>query len=82
MAVKGDLEASTHGFHTAFGIAGPEAITACKELIHRCGEDSLDELKKWTAEKIADLRIGPEGQEGMSAFLERRDPSWIPDLGD
>jgi methylglutaconyl-CoA hydratase len=25
---------------------------------------------------IAELRIGEEGQEGLRAFLEKREPSW------
>jgi len=33
---------------------------------------------------IASLRVTPEGQEGFSAFLERRKPNWaldhIPDV--
>jgi methylglutaconyl-CoA hydratase len=33
-------------------------------------------VKRYTAEMIADLRVGPEGQEGMAAFLEKRKPKW------
>jgi methylglutaconyl-CoA hydratase len=32
--------------------------------------------KRFTAEMIAGLRVGPEGQEGMAAFLEKRKPKW------
>ena len=28
------------------------------------------------ADLIAGLRVSPEGQEGLSAFLDKRAPSW------
>jgi 1,4-dihydroxy-2-naphthoyl-CoA synthase len=28
------------------------------------------------ARRIAELRTGEEGQEGLGAFLEEREPSW------
>jgi methylglutaconyl-CoA hydratase len=36
----------------------------------------LEEAKTYTAEMIAALRVSPEGQEGMAAFLEKRKPRW------
>ena len=56
--------------------SGPEAIAACKELIHRVPEMSFDEVKEYTARVIANLRISKEGQEGMASFLEKRKPKW------
>ena len=32
--------------------------------------------KEFTVEKISELRISKEGQEGINAFLEKRKPSW------
>jgi methylglutaconyl-CoA hydratase len=29
-----------------------------------------------TADRIAELRVSDEGQEGMAAFLEKRPPRW------
>jgi len=37
---------------------------------------SLEQAKEYTARMIAELRISPEGQEGMAAFLEKRKPRW------
>jgi methylglutaconyl-CoA hydratase len=31
------------------------------------------------AERIAAVRSSPEGQEGLTAFLEKRDPAWTSD---
>jgi len=56
--------------------SGPEAIAACKELIHRVPEMNFNEVKKYTARMIANLRISEEGQEGMASFLEKRKPKW------
>lgn len=53
----------------------PGAQAECKQLIrraagHEAGPDP--ELAAW----IARLRAGPEGREGLSAFLDKRLPSW------
>jgi methylglutaconyl-CoA hydratase len=62
--------------------SGPEAIAACKELIDKTTRMSFEEVKKFTAQMIANLRISPEGQEGMAAFLEKRKPKWIKNQED
>jgi methylglutaconyl-CoA hydratase len=56
--------------------SGPEALKTCKELLHRIPLMDFEEAKAYTAEVIARLRISPEGQEGMAAFLEKRKPNW------
>ena len=76
VVVQGDLESSVKRMATSIENTGPEALKACKQLIRRCAEEPLEDVKAWTAEQIATLRAGDEGQEGISAFLEKRDPSW------
>lgn len=58
--------------------SGPEAVKACKDLIRRVGAGSPrpSSVQEYTAKKIATLRVSPEGQEGMKAFLEKRKPIW------
>lgn len=56
--------------------SGPDAVAACKELIHKVPAMTFEEAKDFTARMIADLRISQEGQEGMAAFLEKRKPKW------
>lgn len=56
--------------------SGPNAIGVCKDLLKKVPGLSFDEVKKYTAEVIAALRISEEGQEGMNAFLEKRKPNW------
>ncbi len=57
--------------------SGPEAITVAKRLVSAVPHMSEQEYKPFTAEMIARLRISPEGQEGMNAFLEKRKPRWV-----
>ncbi|MBE0433955.1 enoyl-CoA hydratase/isomerase family protein [candidate division WOR-3 bacterium] len=56
--------------------SGPEAVTMCKELLRTVPQMSYSDMKKYTAEVIARLRISDEGQEGMEAFFEKRKPRW------
>jgi len=56
---------------------GPQAMRAAKELLREVGSGALDPaLRRYTESTIARLRVGPEGQEGLRAFLEKRDPVW------
>jgi methylglutaconyl-CoA hydratase len=56
--------------------SGPKAIAMCKELLKNVPGMSFDKAKTYTADMIASMRIGDEGQEGMNAFLEKRKPKW------
>jgi len=57
---------------------GPVALAACKKLIHRVAAASTPEIRDYTTNLIATLRAGPEGQEGLKAFLDKRPANWIP----
>ncbi|MFZ0574572.1 MAG: enoyl-CoA hydratase-related protein [Candidatus Cybelea sp.] len=60
--------------------AGPAAVRAAKLLIRRVIDNDYDESRAITARAIAQQRIGTEGQEGLRAFLERRQASFVKDL--
>ncbi len=47
-----------------------------KRLIGTVPGMSPEEFRPYTAEMIAKLRVSPEGQEGMDAFLNKRKPKW------
>jgi methylglutaconyl-CoA hydratase len=70
------LDETVNGYVSQLLSSGPEAITRCKELLKEVPLMSYDEVKKHTAEVIAQIRISEEGQEGMAAFLEKRKPKW------
>lgn len=58
--------------------SGPKAIKHCKDLIYNISNKlSLEEAMKETARIIAEIRSSKEGQEGMQAFLDKRDPGWV-----
>ena len=56
--------------------SGPKALAMCKELLKNVPGMDFEKAKAYTADMIARMRIGEEGQEGMSAFLEKRKPKW------
>lgn len=59
--------------------AGPEAIKACKKLVQDvAGKDITPELVQTTVASIADVRVSPEGREGLQSFLQKRKPDWLP----
>jgi len=60
--------------------AGPAAVRAAKLLIRRVSDNDYDDSRAITARAIAQQRIGTEGQEGLRAFLERRQASFVKDL--
>jgi methylglutaconyl-CoA hydratase len=56
--------------------SGPNAIKEVKKLINKCEKMDVDSYKEHTVEKISELRVSDEGQEGIKAFLEKRKPKW------
>ncbi|HAD48121.1 MAG TPA: hypothetical protein DCF92_04725 [Idiomarina sp.] len=58
----------------------PQALDACKSLIANVGSRPIDaSVRKHTIEAIAKIRVSDEGQEGLSAFLEKRPAAWRND---
>jgi len=56
---------------------GPEAHGKIKDLIRAVAGRRVDDaLVAETAKRIAEIRGSPEGKEGVTAFLEKRKPSW------
>ncbi len=56
----------------------PNAQKAAKKLVRDTEYKAIDEqLMNHTSEVIATLRASEEGQEGLSAFFEKRSPNWI-----
>ena len=55
---------------------GPAAIAETKRLLRDAtAHMRLPDLP----ERLAAVRAGPEAQEGLAAFLEKRKPRWAPD---
>jgi methylglutaconyl-CoA hydratase len=56
--------------------SGPKAIEEIKKLIDSYEKLQIEDYKKHTVEKISELRVSDEGQEGINAFLEKRKSKW------
>ncbi|MDB5494778.1 MAG: enoyl-CoA hydratase/isomerase family protein [Phenylobacterium sp.] len=55
----------------------PGALAGAKQLASDVFARDIDhDLLEMTAKRIAAVRVGEEGQEGVRAFLDRRKPSW------
>jgi methylglutaconyl-CoA hydratase len=57
--------------------SAPEAVAAAKTLIAEVSTRAAASATEYAIDAIADRRVSPEGQEGMTAFLGKRSPSWI-----
>ncbi len=59
--------------------AGPVASASAKQLIRAaCAHADGAKHDADNAALIARLRVSPEGQEGLSSFLDKRKPNWVP----
>ena len=78
-AVAADqLDAKVGEIAQALVNAGPEAVKACKQLVHDVAEREITAgLIRRTVEGIADIRASDEGREGVRSFLEKRKPNWL-----
>ena len=68
--VAEDLDGAVEAVVAEVLTSGPQAVREAKRLIRE--RPSGDE----TAQIAARLRAGEEGQEGLRAFLDRRNPDW------
>ena len=60
--------------------AGPLACARAKQLVRDVAlQPDRDLLDRTNADLIAALRVSPEGQEGLAAFLDKRKPAWATD---
>jgi methylglutaconyl-CoA hydratase len=75
-----DLDAAVQEKVEGLLAGGPEALAATKALLRALRDAAPDEVKEITARRIAELRTGEEGQEGLGAFLEKRMPAWREEL--
>ena len=60
---------------------GQNAMAAAKRLILDLSwperREELSDPYDYVSRMLAELRVSPEGQEGLKAFLEKRKPNWI-----
>lgn len=56
---------------------GPGALAAAKRLVNEVPTMSVADAFAWTSRYSAELFAGDEAAEGMRAFLDRRDATWV-----
>ena len=72
------LDAKVAELTAALVSTGPAAVRLCKKLVRDvAGQDITPELVSLTIESIADVRVSPEGREGVQSFLNKRKPNWL-----
>ena len=72
------LDAKVQEIVAALLQGGPLAQAAAKDLIRAVDNQPInDNVVEDTAHRIAHLRATPEAREGISAFLDKRQPNWM-----
>ena len=72
-----ELDAAVDGLVKHLLAGGPQAHARIKDLIRAVANRPLDDrLVGDTAQRIAEIRVSPEGKEGIASFLEKRKASW------
>lgn len=73
-----ELDASIEALVTQLLSNSPAAVKEAKQLVFDVADKTIESaLIQDTCQRIADIRVSPEGQEGLGAFLEKRQPAWI-----
>ncbi len=73
---EGDIDAAVERVVAQLLQGGPAAQAAIKELLRQIEATEPMEALGIMTQLIAELRVGEEGQEGLGAFLEKREPFW------
>ena len=76
VAAEGNLDAIVQEKVAGLLAGGPEALATTKALLRELRNADPGEATEILARRIAELRTGEEGQEGLGAFLEKREPAW------
>jgi methylglutaconyl-CoA hydratase len=71
------LDAEVDGILRHLTQGGPQAMAKIKDLIRTVSAGAVDDAMIGdTAQRIAEIRVSPEGREGIASFLEKRKPGW------
>ena len=79
VAPESDLDAAVEEKVENLLRGGPAAQATVKGLLRRLETTEPMDQPGLTARVISELRTGEEGQEGLAAFLTKREPRWRPD---
>ncbi|WP_062127813.1 enoyl-CoA hydratase-related protein [Geofilum rubicundum] len=74
-----NLSVKTRELATKMAKNSPSALRQTKELVNRLGNSLVpinEEVQEHCARLIAEARMSDDGQEGVSAFFEKRKANW------
>jgi methylglutaconyl-CoA hydratase len=75
---EGELDTCAESFIATLLQNSPQAMCAAKTLIHNIYNRKIsNNVIAHTTQAIAEIRVSDEGQEGLTAFLEKRKPAWL-----
>jgi enoyl-CoA hydratase/carnithine racemase len=73
-----DLLPAAMALAARFRLLGPRAVAQSKMAVRLCGDSDLTAARNIGLENLAMLIGAPEWQEGMAAFMEKREPRFPP----
>ena len=75
------LDAEVTRFVDALTRGGPKALAATKDLLREERRASMSEAFTAMTDRSAEFFASEEGQEGITAFAQKRTPNWVPEGG-
>ena len=78
VASKEELDGALNAVLGHLVLGGRAAHAKIKDLVRSVAAGPADDaLIADTAQRIAEIRVSPEGKEGIASFLEKRKPAWV-----
>ncbi len=74
-----ELDAEVDRYTGMLALGGPNALAATKRMLRDPKPADLGESFADMLELSAPFFASPEGQEGITAFVQKRKPNWVPD---
>lgn len=72
-----ELDTTTQGILDALRLASPNALAATKRLLRDIDGMEASDAFNFTAEVSAKMFASADAREGIGAFFEKRQPSWV-----
>lgn len=79
---RSELDAAVEEVLSDLRKGGPRALGFAKRLVHEVPRMTTKDAFQWTSALSGELFAGEEAREGMTAFLQKRDPAWAKSDGD
>ena len=81
VASKEQLDGAVNAILGHLVIGGRAAHAKIKDLLRSVATGPADDaMIADTAQRIAEIRVSPEGKEGIASFLEKRKPAWVKEF--